>query len=417
MLRKRGNTPSTAYVYARASLLFKEFLGKELDAIVEEYQSDVKANAYDAFEKWESIFDDFADWLKKRYGGTTPATLHAGALALINANVPRSRQLKAKSPEVYAETIPPIPIEDLKEIDNRCDERERTFLRILKDSGMSRSDAVRLNYGQIRQQLEQGESFVRIEMTREKEHVKYETFIGPNAVDMLRLYMQTRERSGEKITDDTPIFADAKGKRLSSDALAQMFLRITQRTGKTISSHRLRKFFETYMAIGVRHPVFLKYWMGHKLRSDIEARYIIPPTPEQLKMYKESYKNIDLTGVSFADLQKRQEIVEELQSKILSGEPLTDEDRTSIRRYNIRLFERIKRKNDITEKKALREVAESLGLTEKQGKKRKRDTDCVDGQHCGKDFKQIGEVELLRHLNDGWQIVHRLGNGEVIVKK
>jgi integrase len=391
MLRKRGNTPSTTYVYARASLLLKEFLGKELDAIVEEYQSDVKNNMYEAFEKWEGIFDDFADWLKKRYKATSPATLHAGALALINANVPRSLQLKAKSPEVYAETIPPIPIEDLKEIDNRCGERERTFLRILKDSGMSRSDAVRLDYGQIRQQLERGESFIRIEVVREKEHVKYETFIGPNAVEMLRLYVQTRERSGEKITDDTPIFADAKGKRLSSDALAQMFLRITERTGKTVSSHRLRKFFETYMAIGVRHPIILKYWMGHKVSKgrDIEARYIILPTPEQLKLYKESYRNIDLTGVSFVDLQKRQEIVEELTAKLMSGTPFTEEDKRNIKSYNIRMFER----------------------------RKSTKSDCPDGEHCDEDFKQIGEAELLRHLNDGWQIVHRLGNGDMIIKR
>lgn len=49
--------------------------------------------------------------------------------------------------------------------------------------------------------------------------------------------------------------------------------------------------------------------------------------------------------------------------------------------------------------------------------KKKDDADCPDGENCGEDFKQIGEAELLRHLKEGWQIVHRLNNGEIIMKK
>ncbi|MCW4053304.1 MAG: hypothetical protein NWE84_00070 [Candidatus Bathyarchaeota archaeon] len=37
------------------------------------------------------------------------------------------------------------------------------------------------------------------------------------------------------------------------------------------------------------------------------------------------------------ELQRRQEIVEEIQSKILSAKPLTDQDRENITRYRIRL--------------------------------------------------------------------------------
>jgi len=46
------------------------------------------------------------------------------------------------------------------------------------------------------------------------------------------------------------------------------------------------------------HPIWLKYWMGHKVRgkrADIEGRYIIPPTEEQRKAYMAAYHRIDLT--------------------------------------------------------------------------------------------------------------------------
>jgi hypothetical protein len=65
----------------------------------------------------------------------------------------------------------------------------------------------------------------------------------------------------------------------------------------TLSTHRLRKYFAIYMAMETRHPVILKYWMGHKgAKGDVEARYVVPPLPEQLEWYKEVYPAIRLTS-------------------------------------------------------------------------------------------------------------------------
>jgi len=91
-------------------------------------------------------------------------------------------------------------------------------------------------------------------------------------------------------------------------------------------------------------------------------------------------------------LQRRQEIVEEIQSKILSAEPLTDQDQKNIRRYGIRLTFKPKKKQ----------------RTQPNG-------GCENGVNCGERFKQIKEGELLTYLRNGWQIVHKLETGEVIV--
>jgi hypothetical protein len=40
-----------------------------------------------------------------------------------------------------------------------------------------------------------------------------------------------------------------------------------------------------------------------------------------------------------------------------------------------------------------------------------------NGGDCGEDFEEINESQLLQYLKTGWQIVHRLANGEVIVKR
>lgn len=41
---------------------------------------------------------------------------------------------------------------------------------------------------------------------------------------------------------------------------------------------------------------------------------------------------------------------------------------------------------------------------------------CADGKHCEESFEQIPETQLLTYLKLGWQIVHKLGNGDLIVK-
>ena len=47
----------------------------------------------------------------------------------------------------------------------------------------------------------------------------------------------------------------------------------------------------------------------------------------------------------------------------------------------------------------------------------KRGKSQTNGGDCGETFEQIHEADLLAHLKAGWQIVHRLTDGEVIVKR
>jgi integrase/recombinase XerD len=398
MLEKVAKSASTKVAYAIGVKYLTVFLNKTPTEIVKEYQTDVKQNMYEAFGKWEKIFDDFKMFLEKqgRKGAYSPSTVklfHSGAKALINANVPRSLRLQAETPEAVSRTIKGVSLDELKSIYDMCDVRERAFIAVLKDSGISAADALTLNLEDL-EGFEKGEEWIHISMFRGKEHVEYETFLGPNAVTALKAYLNLRKQKGENITPKSPIFASEHKpyERLDSNGLKVLFKRIQRKTGITVSTHRLRKFFETYMALVVRHPIVLKYWMGHKIRKgrDVEARYIIPPTPEQMQLYKQAYSHIDLQPKADVEfIKRRQEISELIMSKIMSGEPLTDEDRENIRRYNIKLAERALRR---------RQTQHNGGMT-----------DCQ--------FEQIAESQLLSYLQAGWSIVHRLSNGDIIVKR
>jgi hypothetical protein len=73
MLEKTTKAINSKLVYARGLLLFKEYMNRELDDIVAEYQADVKQNQYAPFEKWEEKLEDFGRWLEKRLKGTARA--------------------------------------------------------------------------------------------------------------------------------------------------------------------------------------------------------------------------------------------------------------------------------------------------------------------------------------------------------
>jgi integrase len=390
MLRQAAKTLSTKALYSRGVFLLSEFYHKTPTEIVAEYQADVKRSLYDGCDKWEKIFKDFAIFLEdKEFSSATVGIYYVGAKALLNYNVPRSMRLQTKGPEIISREIPGVTFDDLRQLYALSKSpRDRACLSILKDCGISAADAIRLKFKDLKG-FGKGEEWIQIDTVREKEHVNYTTFLGPNGAADLRAYVTYRQQRGEQITPDSFVFVSEHKPYLVMDtaALACVFTRMTARTGIEVSTHRLRKFFETYEALVVRHPLILKYWMGHKVKHgrDIESRYIIPPVPEQLALYKQAYPKIDVTGGSLEE-RARQAAKEEFQAMLSPEQKEFIQSHPEIR---------FRRKKEAKEK----------------------EKECEDGEHCGEEFKQISETLLLEHLKDGWRITHNLGNGQVIVQK
>ena len=410
---KKSGSIYTKKAYARALNDFCEYMKMTPDEIIANYKEGVKRDLEEALEEWCDYLDGFVDWLKKRettYTTTrgrvmtyrkdrsTAALEQAAIKSFFKAN--SKVKLPAGTPSYYSKTIPPVNMDELKIIDGAVDERERFIIRFLKDSGMSRSDVITLNYADVQKDFERGERFIHINAFRRKEEVEYETFVGPNTVEALKIYLQIRRQRGEQIQPDTPLFAsnDTPYERLTVESLGSIFKRLKKKTGVDVSPHKLRKFFETYMALRVKHPIILKYWMGHKVRKgkgDIEARYIIPPTPEQRELYMEAYRNIDLSPTPppeellIAEIKARFEAMSPEARKVYAKEIST-----IYREHAGRLLTRpdIKR------------------LLEEENTR-------TNGGDCNGTFEEIDEKDLLMHLRTGWKVVHNLQNGRVIISK
>jgi len=384
--------------YARCLKLFCEWVGKNPDELIAEREEQIKSEDKRIQRKAEENLKAFCLYLK-REKGISFDIFHSAVRSFYRYNY---NPLMVRTPKTSFDTIKPVTIEDLRVVDMASDERRRFFIRFLKDSGMSREDAVEVTYGDIKSQFERGEQFIRINAKRRKEGINYETFIGPNTVDALKVYLRIRKNSGEKISDKTYLIATKRGKKMSPTTLTIDLMRLGKKVGVELSPHRLRKFFETYLSLAKIHPTTLKYWMGHKLSGDIEARYIIPPSPEQKNLYMEAYPKIDIVGEQLSEEERR--IQATFDNLRLSG--FSEEE---IERYK-------------AQRGKTWHTAKELILAIRQRARRPipsdnaNNADCADGKNCPT-FKEIDECELMSYLRAGWKITHNLKNGRIIVQR
>jgi hypothetical protein len=262
---------------------------------------------------------------------------------------------------------------------------------------MSQDDVLRLNIGDIE---DLGNGFGYIKTHRAKEGVNYETFVGPNTMDALKQYLDYRKRKGGDVSESAPLFVKKTrvNERLTSPLIGYMLRDLGKRADEPLSTHRLRKTFETFLALGKVHPIILKYWMGHKVSgSDIEGKYILPPKNKQLEAYVEAYRHIDINP-------KRDEMELFLAETRTRMQSMSPEQR---RRYlkEITTAYRSRTKLIMSDKR-IKELLEESNIT--QGGLAFDTTP---------QFTEISEDQLLSYLKTGWRIVHNHQNGRVIVQR
>ena len=389
---ERTGSIHTQLAFSKGLKFFCDFVGKNPDKLIEERKSDLKSDDQQVRRRSEDMLRKFFIHLCDKGMSRATARIHHSAVkSFYKHNY--YPLIEAKTPPVLYEERPPVTIEELRKIDDITDVREKAIIRFLKDSGMSRGDVSELRYKVIQKEFEEGKDFIHLRVVRQKALVRYETFIGPNAVQALRNYFEVRTLSGEVITPETPLFASISRKRwpLRPETITVLLMRLGSKIGIKLSPHRIRKFFETRMAIGKVHPIISKYWMGHKVKggADVEARYIIPTTEEQRSIYMEAYSNIDLTPAKPA--------VDELQIQFV----MLKERARRMGLDPIQIF-RMKR----VERAPLAEryrILEELTLRRPYVGKKTR--------------KVISEEQLENELNHGWSFVSVLPSGKILIEK
>ena len=390
---KRSGSRHTERIYLKSLKQFCEWSGRTPEQVLAEPDW-VK-------DKLEEFFEELTE--KRGYSRMTAKLYYTAIVSFFKYN---HQKIHVEFPKVVSRGgVRAHTIEEIKTLLDVCGPRDRFVLLGLKDTGMSREDFVTLTYGHVKAGLEKRSNFIPIEVIRQKEQLKYHTVLGPNAVKALKTWLEIRRREGEKITDETPLVKSAatiEPTALTPEGLSVLLERIGDRAGFKTSPHRFRKFFVSNLGSKIS-GMLLKYMTGHAL--GVERAYFQPEVKNILTAYCQAYPLIDIEEKTMTELEELKRDFAFLKEKArrLGADPI------------VLLRQKRKTRSPIDEKcNVLREEIGRLeGLTLRRVKRKETEP---NGGNCNS-HAIITEEQLLSYLDDGWEIVKELSNGNIVVRR
>lgn len=135
-----------------------------------------------------------------------------------------------------------------------------------------------------------------------KNRTPYTTFITPEAVAKTRFWLDYREREGETLGLDTPLFGVYRGRPAGYLALRGAYNRLLAKAGfeershgwRVLHLHTLRKFFRTETEMGGVPTPMIDMMMGHRGRG-LDPSYWRPREQDVLKAYVSAVPYLTIT--------------------------------------------------------------------------------------------------------------------------
>jgi site-specific recombinase XerD len=187
--------------------------------------------------------------------------------------------------------------DELKKILDVADPREKTIVLLLSLGGFREGTLARLKYSHVKDDLERGilPVHVAVEADIVKGHyADYDTFLGEEAVNALRAYIEQRKRGSpdgkippETMTDDTPLVRDIhdsrKARPIGEKQIGKLVKNLYHKAGLTepkngcrLRVHSIRKWFRTELTALGAQPEYTEYMLGHRSSTyhDIRSKGI-----------------------------------------------------------------------------------------------------------------------------------------------
>jgi integrase len=219
------------------------------------------------------------------------------------------------------------------------DRRIKPIILVMATSGIRIGAWDYLTVGDV-QPIEKEGRIVAAKLTVYKgEPEQYTTFITPEAYFALKQWLDFRQRSGERLSDSSPLMRNMWDtscsasfplpKKLSSKGVKALLERaiITQGVAKRVEgqkrrewqgAHGLRKFFKTVLETSGIKTIFVECLMGHDL--GLAQSYFKPSENELLEEYLKAVPNLTFFGPKSSETQEIEKLkkrVEELETQNL----------------------------------------------------------------------------------------------------
>jgi len=289
LLRHCTGSPATLYQYTYGVHRYCIWAGRTPDELVSACRDDYDIPDPRAMELAATDLDDFIGDLQAE--GLAPGTISnhiKGVKALYRASGLRVELPYRLSKRVIYADRSPRP-EELQQILDLGTLRERVITLLLAQGGFRVGTLVRLEYRHVRRDLEAGRIplhvHVEAEITKGK-YADYDTFLGEEAVEALRLYLEKRRAGSpggrtppEEIRGDSPLIRDAHSSRVRPISPGRIhgiihnllreagLIEDSDRPRYNLRVHSIRKYFHTQLsALGVSKD-YVEFMMGHKVST------------------------------------------------------------------------------------------------------------------------------------------------------
>jgi len=371
---------STRLAYKSSWLHFLEFAKLSGDQILADRKTDKDF-------RWEKQVLAVKTWLVETKGqaeNTAKAVTTAARsfFAFHRVGLEFRKPEKARLKEAHAKSEDyRFSVADLQKMFNVANLVEKYVLTVGKSFGLRAGDFMKLARGDLEPYIDREPPISIGAINTQKEGVKAYPFIDADAQPIIKLMLEKMTREGRTKPSEKMLTYTHKMQ------LSRVIKRLVQKAGlnvgnKNVKFHCLRKFLIDHLSSYMSESKW-KQLVG---KSISEAAYV---SPEGLRQdyARATPETCFSTPTQLIELQKRQQVIEE----IVSG--LTAEQKEKMEKHGLSL--------------------KSLRLSRKQRKPETRH----NGGSIDCTFEQIAESQLLSYLQADWQVVHRLSDGQIIVKR
>jgi len=286
LYRRRSGSLKTLQQYTYFTLRFSNWIGKSPDQLISECFDQEGLRDEKTVAETEKLIDL---WLGELEGhGLARNSLSIARAAVktfygvngVTLSIPKTGRITVS----YHDRAP-TP-EELQKILEIADLRGKVIVSMLALGGFRIGTLTKLKYRHVKHDLERGvvpiHIHVEASITKGKYH-DYDAFIGAEAVEYLKLYLEQRRRGTEKIppeniTDESPLIRtySREVKPLTEYQLFRIVHNLYIKAGLCskiggsrydLRVHSLRKYFRTQLAaLGVPSD-YIEYMMGHTIST------------------------------------------------------------------------------------------------------------------------------------------------------
>ncbi len=292
--RYKSSSPGSLAAYLSRLHRFTRWIGIEPDELIARCLTSEGLPDPKGIKEVRGLLEEYVGELRAR--GLAPNTINTSLAAiktLFKVSHIELGSIPLPTPRVVYEDRAPRP-EELWRMLQVADLRGKVIISMLALGGFRAGTLCQLKYRHVKHDLERGIEPIHIhveaEITKGK-YGSYDTFIGAEAVEYLRLYLEARRRGSysgklppETITDDTPLIREHKSpepRPLTRHGLLHIVRKIYHDAGLSyerrgrryvLRPHSLRKFFRTQLAAKGVPADYIEYMMGHRVSTYHDIR-------------------------------------------------------------------------------------------------------------------------------------------------